>query len=65
MSRTAIVYLRDGRAYEGDTTINAGWVHLDGQRRLKIDGEVSYRPAGERTWPQASIAEIRWNQETR
>jgi hypothetical protein len=59
-SGSALIYLWDGRAYSGDVSIADGFVHFDGQRRVPIDGEVTHRPAGRRTWPRREIREIRW-----
>jgi hypothetical protein len=59
--RHAIVFLRDGRSYEGDTSIESGWVHFEGTRRHNTGDHVLYREAGERSWPRRLIREIRWS----
>ena len=59
--RRAVVVLRNGRQYEGPTCIVDGFVHCDALRRVhEIDG-VTYRQAGNRSWPRAQIREIMWS----
>jgi len=60
MTRPAIVFLRDGRRYEGQAAIDRGWVHFEGRRRVGNHEDVTYRPAGGRVWPRSKITEIRW-----
>jgi hypothetical protein len=60
VTRRAIVFLRDLRQYEGEVWVADGLVHFYGERRVLTDGQVTHRPAGERTWPRCRIREIRW-----
>jgi hypothetical protein len=61
MTRRAIVFLRDGRSYQGAVSIADGFVHFDGDRRIRTDEDhVMYRQAGGRTWPRREIRELRW-----
>lgn len=59
----AIIVLRDRRSYEGHASIEGAWVHFEGRRRVLTDGEATYRPAGERSWPRRVVAEIRWGRD--
>jgi hypothetical protein len=58
--RPAIVFLRDGRGFEGQVSIDDGFVHFDGKRRTNTGDHVIYHPVGGRTWPRREIREIRW-----
>ncbi len=59
-SRQAVVYLRDGRGYEGSVELSYGWVIFDGVRRTNTGDQVIYHQAGERTWPRRQVRSIRW-----
>ena len=63
MTRSAIVFLRDGRAYQGDVSIADGLIHFAGERRINTGDHLMYREAGGRTWPRREIREIRWTDE--
>jgi hypothetical protein len=58
--RHAVVFLRDGRVYEGDVLISDRLVHFEGRLRVGRGGDVSYRAAGGRVWPQRELKEIRY-----
>jgi hypothetical protein len=59
-SGRAVVTLRTGRAYEGQIEIAGPFVHFSGRRRVGHGEDVSYRRAGDCTWPYARIDSIRW-----
>jgi hypothetical protein len=57
----AIVRLkRLDRIYEGHTELDPPFIHFSGRRRVQHGEQVSYRAAGDFTWPAARIDEIRW-----
>lgn len=57
----AIVQLKKlGLVYEGHVEVDPPFVHFRGRRRLRHGENVSYRPAGDFTWPATTIDEIHW-----
>jgi hypothetical protein len=58
--RRAVVFLRDGRMYEGAVSISGGFVHFEGRRRVRSGDDVTYRAAGGRAWPRRELKEIRY-----
>jgi hypothetical protein len=55
----ALVFLWDGRTYDGRITVEDGLIHFDGRRRVVTDGQTTHRPAGARKWPLQAVREIR------
>ncbi len=59
----AVIFLRDGRAYEGAATIEERFVTVHGRRRLNTGFEVRYGIDGVWTWPTRQLREVRWRAE--
>jgi hypothetical protein len=54
-----IVKLASGDHFEASYKLEAGWLVLEGRRRLHTNGQLLYSAPGKWAWPARSVDSIR------